>query len=349
MKNHNHRHCQKSATDHTRPSVLQGTLGFVSTLSVLAGVFSCLVLMGCVNTPEHRSFRVQLISDIRLPMGIPNADHKETLMILGYDVLEIDPDGVARVELTIESIKASMISLTKRFSYDSEAEEQTESSKSDLARQDQFKQSFHGLKGKKYGARVEDTGRVLELIDLDPRIDRVVSGKAKGMFGGDQVAMLLTKSNLKEYAAAGWYRNLEKDNQNSTRPWTHDSVILVPSAKPVQVRKRYQLERIEKIEDRQIATVSYQVSLIEESASDANQAAPNAKKFRGSDLIVTAVLGEGELSVLSKTGTLLKLEEQLRIEVRTGYALPKQRSPKKRKTLKIFYVIKRTIELVEEQ
>ena len=261
-------------------------------------------------------------------------------MVLGYDVLEIDPDGVARVELTIESIKASMISLTKRFSYDSEAEEQTEPEKRDLAQQNRFNQSFEGLKGKKYGARVEKTGRVLELIDLDPRIDRIASGKAKGMFGGDQVAMLLTKSNLKEYAAAGWYHSLGKDDKNSTRQWTHDNLILVPSAKPAQVRKRYQLERIEKIEDRHIATVSYQVSFVKESPSD-------AKKSRGSDLIVTAVLGEGELSVLSKTGTLLKLEEQLRVDVRTGYALPKQRGPKKRKAIKIFYIMKRTIELVE--
>jgi len=288
-----------------------------------------------------------MVSDIRLPLGIPNADHKETDMVLGYDVLEIDQDGVARVELTIDSIKADMISLTKRFSYDSEAEEQTESAKRDLAQQNRFNQSFDGLKGKKYGALVEKTGRVLELIDLDPRIDRIASGKVKGMFGGDQVAMLLTKSNLKEYAAAGWV-HVDDGTLKTAPSWVNDGTVWVPSAKPAQVRKSYQLQGIEKKEDRHVATVSYQVSLAEESASDANPTAPNARKLRSSDLIVTAVLGEGQLSVLSKMGTLLKLEEQLRVEVRTGYTPPRRKNLKKAKVAKIFFIMKKTIELVEK-
>ena len=285
--------------------------------------------------------KVHVISDMLLPIRIKNADHKETDMVLDYAVKKVEPDGTANIEITIASIRAMMDSINVKFEYDSDSDTgPTKDTDKRAGQRKKFRQSFTGLVGSKYTAKIDRHGNVTELTDMDEQIEQARDGKVYGTFGGDQIAMILTEANLRQFAAPETIAQFTK-NADKKDPPQIIFPIEVPRARPVKARKIYRQTE----EDDKFAVIHYKIrqegKTIEQWNKDQTQ--KNAKEKYG--LHVVGIMGEGQVKLHRQNGQLELLEEKMKVEVKAGQSQPtkSETNAPKRKN-KIFYLVRKTIE-----
>ena len=288
---------------------------------------------------SNYSKRVRIVSDLKLAFNVPNADHQESDMVLDYHVTNVDEQGTAQIEVTIAQLKASARSLQFSFAYDSDKDSGPQPPKNNTdQKQRRYHTAFTGIQGSKYKALMDAQGRVLKLFDIDDRIKPIISGSTKGnMFGGDQVAMLLSETSLKEYVALGAIESLNQPNLQPGHKWTHLTTIHVPRASATS--KRFcTLDSLETVDGKQVAAISYDIKNAPEPATPEDQAALR-KSSGGFDIV--SILGNGKIRYSITDNHLIRLNEAMRVGITTATSRTKKAQAKS------FYVVKRTIEFID--
>jgi len=333
-------------------------------------------LCGC-GSPERINWRlkqgdmysvkVHLISDLSMIFG--GVDHKDSEMQLNCHVKEANRQQIL-VEATITSVKASMSSLGKKFSFDSDqAPDRTPDrtpgakpkKKLKTEQQRTFTNAFVGLKGKKFTVRMNSRQSATELVKMDPLIKKAAYAGAGGsMIGGDQVNMLLAEGNLREYVTGGLMVGSKAEPAQQNATWKGRGSVLVPYAPVTTTVKSYTVESIQEDQDKKVAVIKYDLTRDQASSALAKPRKPSEpskprRPRRGvakSTFNVDSVKGQGNLTFSLDNGRPIKLTEKIRVFVssRTRGRKPapvKPDSKKPRAKPNIFYTVQKTIEYVD--
>jgi len=333
-------------------------------IKIFAGVialFVCLSSISCeqsdnltLRLKKGLSYRqkVHLVSDLVMP-PFPGADYHDSELVLKYQVNDVDEQGVATLRITIESIKASMKSLTVSAAYDSSITPADANAGGNQNVTRKYHECFQGLQGAGFNARLDVDGHVIDLFDLDPPLERVSTGKIiDEQIGGYQVAHLFSPSHLRQYVALdvfyAWALNQPAPEQN----WTSFEPLETPRALPVMARKTYEINEIKKENGDRIAVVLF------ETAGAPDQALPDFAQLTGSraqgEIAITAVKEGtgGRLTFSFKHGRPIKLEEKIVAEVAFSGAqarqTPNTANQTSRSERKLYYQVDKTIEYLEK-
>ena len=280
---------------------------------------------------------LQMVSDMALPFGIPNADHKDSTVVMACEVLAVDGAGGATVEVTIESLDVSMISLSVKASYDSTAPAPT--GKLDSKKQ-RFREVFGGLAGRKYKALVDAQGRVVELRDVDSKIQRAAQGAAEGSLGEDQLALLLSHDNLRDVVVPPLFNNLPRAEAEVDDSWSDEQVILVPRSAARVLDRKYRLVRYEREED-----ASYTAML--EYDGKLSEADAPVRSGKGGGLEIVEAGNKGEIRYSATFKRPMEMTDSTRAEIRTAQGGRKTQPRKGGRQNKIYYYVKRTITMLD--
>ena len=313
------------------------------------------------KTGQKFSRKITLVCDMR--MMFPGADHQENEIILNYQVRDVK-NGVATVDVKIDSIKASMRSLSVRASFDSEnlrgdsdksapASSKTsparfQKTKSTPSNQERFLKNFAGLKGSGYSARVDRGGKVLELVDLDERIKRAATGGIiDGSWGGYQVALLLSPNNLRDYVSPACIQVLaDVDTETDIgKSWISTEVAETPRANPVMIRKKITLKELTTKDHEKLAVLPLEIYPVVDEPLPEYAREPGEK--RKPEMIIKRVdKGTmGELVVSLSDGQLVSLNEKYFAEITlVGMEKLINSSSSDKKTKKTYYVVEKSIE-----
>ena len=295
--------------------------------------------------------KVHLVSDLVMP-PFPGADYHDSELVLKYQVSDVDERGVATLRITIESIKASMKSLTVSAAYDSSLPSTDAGAGGSQNVNQRFQKCFQGLPGAGFGARLGADGRVIEILDLDPPLQRVSTGPIiDETVGGYQVAHLFSPSHLRQYVALdmfyAWITNQPAPEQN----WTGSEPLETPRALPIMAQKTYKINEVKKENGDRVVIIVF------ETVGAPDQALPDFARLTGSraqgEITITALNGAGGRVHFSfKHGRLIKLEEKIVAEVAFPGAQTRQpNNPAgqiSRTERKIYYKIEKTIEYLEK-
>lgn len=297
------------------------------------------------------SQRVSLTT--RLHILFPDMINDKAEMVLHYQVREVDPEGMATIEVTIGSIKASMKSMTIRCSYDSEKTDQQQPAETTIPtptgkqamRQKKYNMSLAGLKGSKYHARVDTRGRVLELFDIDPTIKKAMAGPVINKdFGGCQKALLLCKTNLRDYVGIAMLDGLDDELPDPNHSWTSCGPVQVFRSAPVMASKTYTLKDVENRNGHPVATVSFKTSSAMDNALPEYARATGTKRF---DMEILRIRGgRGEVTFRLDQGRLLRYHEIITAEM----GLSNRKNPEKKKKKRgkrTFCIMEKTVEFIE--
>jgi len=300
-----------------------------------------------VSFSKGQEFSRKINFNSNLQMMFP-ADNKKTEMILDFCVTDVDEEGVATVEVTIASIKADMKTIGMApFSFDSEdATPPTKSKDKRYRHALNFYNTFIDLKGKKYSAQVDKHGRVIKLLNIDPRIKKETVGiRISQLVGSDQVRMLLTESNLKEYVSPALFCGLEKiKGRKNGRVWSGTSDICVPDIPVLSLQKEYTFEK-QSSSAKEPMVVPYKVTSFESLVVDKDG------KLRGRFEPVS-VVGEGKVTFVPTKMHEIKLKETVVVGVKPNKG-PKARGrqvagkDKKKTKVNMAYRITKTIETID--
>ncbi len=301
-------------------------------LACILTFVSLTLLQGC-EEEKVKKYRVNMVSD--LIMLFPNADHKETTIDFTHEILN-DTGGQTPVKVTFNSLNASMVSLTVQLSYDSQKDNGPLPPKKDKKqnREEKYRQSFTKLQGSSYYAKVNSEGVVTELYDVDEAIQRILDGKLSGMFGGDQITMLLNESCLKDYALLGLSTRFAK-SWKSKGKWASSGLTVVPSSKTVSTSRNFKMEGKQKGTDGEsVSLVTYKIS-----KSDAGLD-KSKKKSSSSSLSITAFKGSGKITHSLDSKRLVSWQETVTADVKAGSV---RRGNKNKNNKRFYYQIKKNI------
>jgi len=304
--------------------------------NILASL-AVILLSGCGESKQQFTYRVHLVSDLKIA-AFPNTDYKDSEMILQVSLIEKDASENKIVEVSIESIQASMISMHFSFDYDSNVHVDEEIiNDTQEEREITFRNSFAGLVRKKYQAMVGPQGNVIKLLEIDPRIKRVLDSKAtgvSGMLGEDQVKMLLGNESLVEWARLGVAAGVAKNK--SGEQWQESVSVFVPNLiKPLQTDRKYIFQAREKLGREPVARFAIKTSKGEN---------PEARSTKGG-LEVVSLNSSGEVTWSLQHGNVKKLSENMKMEVR--YSQGAKTPVRKDGGMKIFQIMDKTIEEIE--
>jgi hypothetical protein len=332
----------------------------VILLFLLANLYGCgspdrLTLQ--LKQGDTYSVKVHLISDLSMIFG--GVDHKDSEMRLNCRVKEADAQQIL-IEATIASVKASMSSLGKKFSFDSDqAPGAKPKKKSKTPQQQTFTNAFAGLKGKKFTVRMDPRQPATELVKMDPLIKKAAYAGAGGsMIGGDQVNMLLAEGNLLEYVTGGLMVGPDAAMADPNATWEGRGSVLVPYAPVTATVKSYTVESIEEQQDKKVAVIKYNLTRDQASTVSAKPHKPSKsrgpqKRVSKSTFNVDHIKGQGNLTFSLDNGRPVKLTEKTRVFVssQTSSRRPTSTklsgSKKPRAKAKIFYTIQKTIEYMD--
>jgi len=299
-------------------------------------------------------------------------DHKDSEMQLNCHVKEANRQQIL-VEATIASVKASMSSLGKKFSFDSnqapdakpdQAPDAKPKKRSKSEQQQTFTNAFVGLKGKKFTVRMDSRQSTTELVKMDPLIKKAAYAGAGGsMIGGDQVNMLLAEGNLREYVTSGLMVGPDAATADPNATWEGRGSVLVPYAPVTATVKSYAVESIKEQQDKKVAVIKYDITREQTSTVSAKPHKPTKpskpsksrrprRRVSKSTFNVDSVKGQGNLTFSLDNGRPIKLTEKTRVFVssRTRSRRPAPVKPDSKKTRakpNIFYTIQKTIEYMD--
>ncbi len=322
---------------------------------------SCLFTLGVCGCEEEsqaksikfevgQKFSRKIHSDSDLKMMFPNADKKTADMVLDYHVKSVDQNGIFTIEVTIASLKASVSTLGQAYYFDSEDPGAVNKSTKKDSQRKKFTRSFKGLKGKSYSARVDSTGKVIELVNMDSRIKSLSKSQTSGdILGLDQPIMLLSKPYLKEYVSPLYYANLHKAKITPKLTWEGTGHVVAPDVPMLSVQKSYKIDSIDTTKGTNTVTVSFTSIKPEVNEEEKPKAKVTVKKPAKSKTRFQAIgaRGKGTITFDANTGKLIKATEFVSVKVKTKSIKTKPSGTKKRRTPKMLYYINRSIEAIE--
>lgn len=311
------------------------------TLLITATLLSGGLLAGCTAGPPSRlTFHVRQVSRLVMPIA-PNAADKETDMVLQVDLGDVDEEGNTSVQVTIKSIKASMDSLGIRCTYHMEEIEKSLKSARLKKHQANYLKVFDGLEGAGFQVKVDPLGNIVEWVAMDERLEPISAGTQRGQIGKDQVAMVLGKTNLAEYAAMGWGLPGMPARACLQDQWTTGRIIIVPDVKKsVTIEKSYTFD--ENLEDKgeKIGKVTVQIRDNKDRDADGSGTQKNT------GLVVDKVEGQGQVLCSLTRGHMVNSEETVKISISasTGRTVLKRKNPN---AIKMYFETTTTIELID--
>ena len=295
-------------------------------------------------------FRQKVKLESKMQMLFPNADDQESEMVLSYLVEEVDDESTAQIKVTIDTIKVQMQSLTIQCSFDSskaepEGKETTDMKK--LTHQQRYESSFSGLTGKSYRVRVDRSGKVLELFDVDKRIDQISTGQIKdGNFGGNQAAMLFSQHNLREYTAVGIIGDFDLSKDDWKQGWTSYQPIETPQTLPVMAQKQVQVKEISQNQGETIAQLEFSIASAEDIPMVDYATIKRGQSNMSFKVVPATAGGMGAARFSLTRGRMLEYNERNSVEVMLSQGI-KSRSGNKDSKKKIYYKVYKTIENME--
>jgi|GEM_PF-2302668 len=213
---------------------------------------------------EYRQ-KVTLVSSLN--MFMPDIDHREVEMILAHHVEDVDDKGVATMRISIESIKASMRSMTIKCRYDSQDEVAGspkaggEQAAGDISRQAKYDRAFGGLAKTGYRVRVDDQGQILEVFDVDGRLESYRSEPVENTnFGGAELSLLFSSHNLREYVLPQVLREVDAAALKADGRWRVAGVVRGVQTGSALAEKTVRLEEVEERATGRVARMKMDVS-----------------------------------------------------------------------------------------
>ncbi|MBI9015825.1 MAG: hypothetical protein JEZ07_01055 [Phycisphaerae bacterium] len=198
------------------------------------------------KTGQNFKAKVSLTSDLIMmaPLRMDKTDLKKTVMVLNYKVIEADQQQ-ATIEITVESIHATMVTIGRKFGYDSEdvkvakSISNPENKKGAKQQQDKFANSFSEVKGQKYIARINRDGQVISLDIQGNILKKEASGQPRGeMIGGDQLTMLFNEYALKAYASPLLWSGAKDFDADKNQELGLKTTVVLPFMKPFQLNRK---------------------------------------------------------------------------------------------------------------
>lgn len=292
--------------------------------------------------------KVHFTSDMR--MRFPWADYQDCEMILRYQVDQVNAEGVAQVTVTVDSVKASMRSLSIFCKYDSQATPSNEKAKRPAgkpSRQEQYTRSFEGIRGCKFSAQVDAQGRVLKFLEMDNKIRRLVSGPVTSAnFGGNQLALVFSETNLREYVSLWLYGFLAGAAPQVNTTWVGYMPVETPQTAPVLGLKNYTLKRVEEKEGETIATFELATKGPVSKPALPEYVAANLKKRNPGMEAVKVEHGSGQAVLSLSGGHPIKFYEKIIVEVQLAGKKNQKLASNKENAQKTFYFTEKTIEYI---
>ena len=293
--------------------------------------------------------KVTFMSDMR--MMIPYADYQNCEMILRYKVDDVDAEGVATVTVTIDRLKASMRSLSIICKYDSESTpgpKKTTTPGGKQNRQEQYTRSFTGVKGSTFTAQIDAQGRFLKFVHLDKKIQQCVSGPISAAYlGGNQLALLFSETNLRDYASLWMYGALAGAEPEVNQTWTTYLPIESPQTLPVMGLKKYTLTRMTETGE-STATFSIATKGPVQTPPLPEYTTANVKRRNYEMEIVKVEHGSGEAVFSLDRGHLIKSYEKIITEVQLADTKNRKVVSQAKNPRKTFYVMEKTIEYISK-
>ncbi len=319
----------------------------------LAGLF----LFGCQPTDRQSNswqsgntftMKVSMVSDMLLPLGIPNADHKVSDVWLKYEVKEVEDGFPSLVTVHITALKASVDTMGVSCDYDSSQSQMPEYDKNDkrYRQKEEFWQMFSDLVGQQYTARLNSQGQVTELLEVSDKIRNAMDCSYFGSTGGDQLTFLFSESNLRQFVEAAFRGGLEGNRPKAGMDWQGQSVAEIPRAEAVMAAQNYKLDQIRQEGRQQIADISYQIVSAEGVTLPEHYPARYERVKGKIGMKILEVAGQGQIQYSLSDGRLLKLDEQKRIRIVPAKGVAP--AGKKTRENKMFYQIHTTVEYQEE-
>ncbi len=316
---------------------------FLLKLSIIG--MTALTLGGCQDSPRNFRYRVHQVSDMRIPIPA-NADHKESEMTLDYRILDVDKDGVRTVALTVSNLKVSMVSMSVQCSFDAATQNDSDPPKQDArqsSQQEKFQQHFVGLLGVSYRARLDQDGKVLELLEVDPKlleIHKQQGNSVSSMLGGDQVKLLLGRESLQRYAQLAFM------NGHANQNFQDEAAMFVPNVQPAAVatRREFTFDHTDEMNDQEAAFYNFTVHGVDAEPVGESSATQRPRPGKGG-LSLASIEGDGRLVVSAKNGYAIKLYEKFTAALKYEGAGAARRTGRE---VKVFQVVEETIESLSD-
>lgn len=314
--------------------------------------------LGCANAPAQSQLRpglagaleVDLVSDLK--MRFPRADYQHTTALWTWS-LESAPTAPADntqnadnllLTMKLHRLKATMISLTVRLTYDSTAEPPADPGDKTKT----YRSIFEPLPNAQFRALVDRSGNVLELQTIDPPLQAAGTGSIKhGTFGGYQAAAFFSPQKLQHYAAWALWTGppppsdpAQKDPTQPDYAWKTPTLLEPPRTLPVP------------------ATLTYTVKLPDENTNPAHTIAAITANLRPDDPlpdwaasrtrekglwnIIGLPKASGALTFDTQTRRLVECSTSLLPEVRMQ-GVPQRSTPEGRPANRMFYQLDETL------
>ena len=323
---------------------------------VLFACFLTAATLGCANAPAQSQLRpglsgaleVNLVSDLK--MRFPRADYQQTNALWTW-TLEPAPavDNTDNLLLTMKlhSLKATMISLTIRLTYDSTAESPDQPSDKTQT----FRSIFEPLLNAQYRALVDRRGNVIELQAIDPPLQAVATGPIKhGAFGGYQAATFFSPEKLQHYAHwALWTGPPAAADPAKTDPalpgyaWKRPTLLEPPRTLPVPATLTYTVQSPDEKTDPAHTVAAITAALLPDAPL------PDWTKARAGEKglwnIIDLPKASGALTFNTQTRRLVERTTSLLPEVRMQ-GVPQRSTPEGRPANRMFYQLDETLKPV---
>jgi hypothetical protein len=324
--------------------------GLFGGLATLTGCTDSVRLAPRLKSGQTYAQKVHFLSDLR--MMFPYADYQDSEMVLKYKVNEVNSEGVATVTVTIDSIKASMRSLSIVCKYDSETPAESKEEKrpgGKPSHQEQYTRSFEGVKGSKFSAQVDAQGRLLKFLEVDKKIQKFVSGPiSSAYFGGYQLALLFSETNLRDYVSLWMYGFLAGAEPEVGKTWTGYMPVESSQTAPVMALKNYTLKSVDEKDGDKIATFALGAKGPVKQPALPEYVAVNLKRRKPEMEIVKVEHGSGEAVLSLSGGHPIKFYEKIITEVRLAGKKNQELLSRSKNQKKTFYFMEKTIEYISK-
>ncbi len=305
-----------------------------------------------VYTPgQSWSNQVTMKTWMVLPIGIPDADTRDTAFRLDCKVREVDAAERAHIEVTIAEIAAAMISLSVKYDYDSRNDPGAAadvSSDKNAQRGEDFSRTFRNLLGQRYTVVVGPDGRA-ELGEIDGPLKAVSALTNGDNFGGEQAAVAFYEGYLTDYVAGDMFIGRQAEAFEPNQVWTAEMTVRSPMTDPIEVVKTFNVDGVDK-EDTGKVTVSYKLADTEDAAAkpqaDERVNVPAAKpqaKGGAAGMQAVKTIGEGTVVYDMQLGRMVSKEDKMRVQVQTANRRP---AGERAQRNKIYYIMTRKVEPV---
>jgi len=288
---------------------------------------------------EAWSNQVTMKTWMVLPIGIRDADTRDTAFRLDCRVREVDTAGRAHIEVAIGEIKAAMHSLSVQYSFDSTNDPglaASESTDKNVQRGEDFSRTFRNLQGQRYTVVVGVDGRA-ELGEISESLKNVSVLTGGDNFGPEQAAVAFYEAYLTDYVVGDMFLGREAEAFEPNQVWTADMTVRSPMTDPITVVKTFNVDSVAAGDGEAKVAVSYDLA-------DKTEATEQPQPGRAGGMVAVKTIGEGTVVYDLHLGRMVSKEDKMRVQVQTANRRPVGERAQRNK---IFYVMTRKVEAVE--